>query len=272
VSNRYSRDVIPTDQLFFIGGPDVIEDEKHALRHAASILDVCYALGIFYIYKSSYDKANRTSIKSYRGPGIKGLEILKKVRDKLNIPVLTDVHSPEEATIAAKYVDVIQIPAFLCRQTDLLLAAAKTQKPLHIKKAQFCSPIDMKNVITKVRSVSKHSQIILAERGVTFGYNNLVVDMRSIPIMKELGCPVVIDAGHSVQQPSAAKGGTVSGGDRKMIPIIAKAGIAAGADGIFMEVHEDPDNAPCDGTNSVKLNDLYDILDVVHKIWMVLHE
>ncbi len=248
------------EPLFFIGGPDVIEGEAHAIKHARAIRDICAGLEIPFIYKSSYDKANRTSGKSFRGPGLKaGLAILKKVAASVKVPVLTDVHSPEEAKSAAKAVDVLQIPAFLCRQTDLVVAAAKTGRALHIKKGQFMAPWDMKNVLEKATSAG-NSRVILAERGTTFGYNNLVVDMRSIAIMKSFGHPVVMDAGHSVQAPSGGKGGTASGGDASMIPVLARAGVAAGADGVFMEVHENPSKAPCDGPNSVKLDDLHDLL------------
>jgi 2-dehydro-3-deoxyphosphooctonate aldolase (KDO 8-P synthase) len=244
--------------LFFIGGPDVIEGEAHALRHARAIAAICREIGMAYIFKSSYDKANRTSLKSFRGVGLKaGLKILSRIRSTVKVPVLTDVHSPEEAKQAAKSVDVLQIPAFLSRQTDLLLAAGRTKRAIHIKKGQFLAPWDMKNVIAKVASTGNRS-ILVAERGTTFGYNTLVVDMRSIPIMQGFGYPVVMDAGHSVQAPSGA--GHVSGGDRAMIPILARAGVAAGADGVFMEVHEDPDHAPCDGPNSLNLSDLEDLL------------
>ncbi len=199
--------------LFFIGGPDVIEGEAHALRHAKAIAEICRGLGVPFIYKSSYDKANRTSGSSFRGPGLKkGLAILKKVRTAAEVPVLTDVHSPDEARAAAKAVDVLQIPAFLCRQTDLIVAAAKTGRALHIKKGQFLAPWDMRNVLAKATSTGNH-RVMLAERGTTFGYNALVVDMRSIAILKSFGHPVVMDAGHSVQSPSAGQGGTVSGVD-----------------------------------------------------------
>ena len=188
-----------------------------------------------------------------------GLEALKKVKAEAQVPVLTDVHSPEEAKAAAKVVDVLQIPAFLCRQTDLVVAAARTGRPLHLKKGQFLAPWDMKHVVAKAEGAGNR-KLLLAERGTTFGYNNLVVDMRSIAVLKSLGYPVVMDAGHGVQAPSAGENGAVSGGDRAMIPVLARAGVAAGADGLFLEVHEDPDKAPCDGPNSVKLSDLPSIL------------
>jgi 2-dehydro-3-deoxyphosphooctonate aldolase (KDO 8-P synthase) len=252
--------------LFLIAGPDVIEGAAHAVRHAKEIASICRDLAVSYIYKSSYDKANRTSGTSFRGPGLKaGLEVLKKVKADAKVPVLTDVHSPEEARAAAKVVDILQIPAFLCRQTDLVVAAAETGRPLHLKKGQFLAPWDMKHVVAKAEGAGNR-KLLLAERGTTFGYNNLVVDMRSIAILKSTGYPVVIDAGHGVQAPGAGGDGSVSGGDRAMIPVLARAGVAAGADGLFLEVHEDPDRAPCDGPNSVKLSDLSSILREVKAI------
>lgn len=252
--------------LFFIGGPDVIESEAHAIRHARAMAEICRGLGVPFIYKSSYDKANRTSGRSYRGPGLrKGLAILKRAGLAAKVPVLTDVHSPEEARAAAKVIDVLQIPAFLSRQTDLVVAAARTRRPLHLKKAQFMAPWDMKNVVAKALEAGNRN-LLLCERGTAFGYNSLVVDMRSIPVMQSLGFPVVMDAGHAVQAPSAGKGGTASGGDRSMIPILARAGVAAGADGVFMEVHEDPDRAPCDGPNSLKLAHLPRLLATLMRI------
>jgi 2-dehydro-3-deoxyphosphooctonate aldolase (KDO 8-P synthase) len=240
--------------LFLIGGPDVIEGEAHALRHAKAMSEVAAELRVPFIYKSSYDKANRTSGASFRGPGLDaGLAILKKVATKVKVPVLTDVHSPEEARAVAKSVDVLQIPAFLCRQTDLVVAAAKTGRALHIKKGQFLAPWDMKHVVAKATEAG-NDRVLVAERGTTFGYNNLVADMRSIAVMKQLGFPVVMDAGHSAQLPGGGQG--ASGGDAAMIPVLARAGVAAGADGVFMEVHEDPAKAPCDGPNSLKLADL----------------
>jgi len=249
--------------LLFIGGPDVLEGGAHALRHARAISDICRGLNVGYVFKSSYDKANRTSGESYRGPGLRaGLKLLKDVGSKAGVPVLTDVHSPEEAQAAAKSVDVLQIPAFLSRQTDLIVAAARTGRPLHIKKGQFLAPWDMKQVIAKAERAGNR-KLLLAERGTTFGYNNLVVDMRSIAVMKSLGYPVVMDAGHGVQSPGGGRNGAASGGDRSMIPVLARAGVAAGADGLFMEVHEDPDRAPCDGPNSLKLSDLEKLLRTV---------
>ena len=240
--------------LFFIGGPCAIESEAHALRHARAIAGICRDEGVDYFFKSSYDKANRTSAKTYRGPGLKaGLRILGNVRRKLNLRVLTDVHSADEARAAAKVVDVLQIPAFLCRQTDLVQAAAKTRRTVNIKKGQFMDPWSMKNILKKATSTG-NKKVWLTERGATFGYGNLVADMRSIPIMKSFGCPVVMDAGHAVQQPGGS--GTTTGGMRDMIPVLARAGVAAGSDGLFIEVHEKPDRAPSDGPNMLKLDDL----------------
>jgi len=239
--------------FFFIGGPCVIESEAHTLRHARAISEICRSLGVPYIFKSSYDKANRTSGESYRGPGPRaGLKILARVR-KLGLKVLTDVHSPEEARAAARVVDLLQIPAFLCRQTDLVTAAARTGRILNIKKGQFMDPWSMKNILQKALRAGAR-EVLLTERGTTFGYGNLVADMRSIPIMKSFGCRVVMDAGHAVQQPGGL--GRSSGGMREMIPVLARAGVAAGADGLYLEVHEDPDRAPCDGPNMLRLADL----------------
>lgn len=241
----------------FIGGPCVIESEASAIDHANAISSVCTFARFDFIYKSSYDKANRTSSKSYRGPGLKeGLRILGKVK-KRGYRVLTDVHTIDEVKAAAKVVDVLQIPAMLCRQTDLIIAAAKTGLPVNIKKGQFMDPWAMKHILDKALSTG-NEDIWLTERGTTFGYNNLVVDMRSIPIMKSFGCKVIIDAGHSVQQPGGL--GNASGGMRDMIPTIAKAGVAAGADGLFIEVHRDPDKALSDGQNSLPLHHLMPLL------------
>lgn len=253
---------------FFIGGPCVIESEKSALYHAEAIADICKNVGIDYVYKSSYDKANRTSGKTYRGPGLKeGLRILAKVKNKTGLRILTDVHTPEEAKAAAKVVDILQIPAMLCRQTDLTIAAAKTGRTVNIKKGQFMDPWAMKHILDKALSTG-NKDIMLTERGSTFGYNNLVVDMRSIPIMKSFGCKVIIDAGHAVQQPGGL--GNASGGMRDMIPVIARCGVAAGADGLFIEVHKDPDSALSDGPNSLKLSNLTPLLFEVAAIWGIL--
>jgi 2-dehydro-3-deoxyphosphooctonate aldolase (KDO 8-P synthase) len=235
---------------FFIGGPCVIEGEAHALRHARALSEICRGLGLDFIYKSSYDKANRISGKTFRGPGIRdGLKILATVKKKLG---LTDVHSPEEAKAAGKVVDVLQIPAMLCRQTDLVVAAAKTGRTVNIRKGQFIDPWSMKNILEKATSAGA-KDVMLTERGASFGYQNLVVDFRSIPVMKTFCRTVVMNAGHSVQRPGGL--GNASGGMREMIPLMARCGVAAGADGLFCEVHENPDRAPSDGPNQLRLAD-----------------
>lgn len=244
-----------------IGGPDSLESEKHALFMAYSIKKICEGLKIPYIFKASYDKTNRTSIGSFRGVGIKkGMEIFKRIKNELNIPVTTDVHSVEEAKIAGKVVDLIQIPALLSRQTDLIVAAAKTGKPINVKKGQFMSPYDISGVIGKVESTG-NKKLLLTERGYMFGYQNLVVDMRSFEIIKQFGYPVVFDASHSVQLPSAGAG--ISGGEREFIFPLARAATAVGVAGIFMEVRDNPDKAPVDGKNSLDLKDLKNILKVL---------
>jgi 2-dehydro-3-deoxyphosphooctonate aldolase (KDO 8-P synthase) len=249
---------------FLIAGPCVIESEQLVLETAHRIAEIARALNIPYIFKSSYDKANRTSISSFRGLGIKeGLAILKKVRAQVGVPVLTDVHSVEEAAQAGEAVDVLQIPAFLCRQTDLLVAAAKTGRVINVKKGQFLSPGDMANVVTKLEE-SGTRKILLTERGSSFGYNNLVVDMRALPIMRKFGYPVVFDATHSVQLPGG--GGTKSSGQREFVAPLACAAAAAGCDGFFMEVHPDPDHAPSDGPNMVPLHDLKKLLERLMRI------
>jgi 2-dehydro-3-deoxyphosphooctonate aldolase (KDO 8-P synthase) len=261
--------------LFLIAGPCVIESEAHALKMAESIAGVCRALGMPYIFKASYDKANRTSIKSFRGPGIdEGARILRKVRESVGVPVLTDVHDHHDVERIADAVDVLQIPAFLCRQTDLLVAAAKSGKAVNVKKGQFVSPWDMRHAVQKVRD-SGNDRVFLTERGTTFGYGNLVVDMRSLAIMRQFA-PVVFDATHSVQLPSAGvlpappeaagEGArdpsevAVSGGQPEFIPLLSRAAVAAGIDGIFMEVHDDPAHAKSDGANSLPLPQLRETL------------
>jgi 2-dehydro-3-deoxyphosphooctonate aldolase (KDO 8-P synthase) len=240
--------------LVLIAGPCVIESEETTLRHAERLLTICNGLSMPLIFKASYDKANRTSIGSFRGPGMKeGLRILAKVKESLGLPVLSDIHSIEQITPAAEVLDVLQIPAFLCRQTDLLIAAAKCGRVINVKKGQFLAPWDMKNVAGKL-AASGNENIILTERGVSFGYNNLVVDMRSFPIMRSSGYPVVFDATHSVQLPGGQ--GESSGGQREFVEYLSRAAVAAGIDGIFMEVHEDPDKALCDGPNSIPLSEL----------------
>ncbi len=240
--------------FFLVSGPCVIEDEAVTLRIATRLKELTESLGIPLTFKASYDKANRTAITSFRGPGIQdGLRVLAKVKETLDVPILSDVHRISEVAAAAQVLDVIQIPAFLCRQTDLLLAVAKTGKPVNVKKGQFLAPWDMVNIVEKIRSVSS-VQPMITERGVMFGYNNLVVDFRGIHIMQQTGCPVVFDATHSVQLPGGA--GTQSGGQREFAPVLARAAIAAGADGVFLEVHENPDKALCDGPNSLPLDQL----------------
>lgn len=245
-----------TNPLFLIGGPCVIESEEHTLHMAREIRNVCNSLGIPFIFKASFDKANRTSIESYRGPGMdKGLAILRSVREELDIPILSDIHETGQVHTASEVLDMIQIPAFLCRQTDLLVEAAKTRKPLNIKKGQFLSPYEVKNIIDKVKSQG-NEKILLTERGTSFGYNNLIFDIRSIPIMKRLGYPVVIDATHSVQRPGGE--GTSSGGEAEFIPHVARAGVSVGADGLFLEIHDNPSQALSDSFNSFNLSNLHD--------------
>ena len=249
---------------FLIAGPCVIESEQLVLDTAGKISEITKSLGIPYVFKASFDKANRTSIKSYRGPGIEqGLAVLKKVKDQLGLPVLTDVHTDEQATEAGKVVDVLQIPAFLCRQTDLLIAAAKTGKVVNVKKGQFLSPPEMANAVKKVEECGSQ-RIVLTERGSSFGYNNLVVDMRSFPIMRSFGYPVVFDATHSVQLPGG--GGTKSSGQREFVEPLACAAAGAGVDGFFMEVHPNPDEALSDGPNMVPLHQLKALLERIMRI------
>jgi 2-dehydro-3-deoxyphosphooctonate aldolase (KDO 8-P synthase) len=240
--------------LVLIAGPCVMESEADTLHVAERLMTICNGISIPLIFKASYDKANRTSADSYRGPGLhEGLRILARVKESLGIPVLSDIHSIEQVGPASHVLDVLQIPAFLCRQTDLVVAAARTGLVLNIKKGQFMAPWDMINVIDKAL-LADNDKVVLTERGVSFGYNNLVVDMRSLPIMRDTGCPVVFDATHSVQLPGGK--GTSSGGQREYVEYLARAAVATGIDGIFLEVHEDPDNALCDGPNSVRLDDL----------------
>jgi len=245
--------------FFLIAGPCVIESRDRTFRLARRLKSICAKLDVPFIFKASFDKANRSSIRSYRGPGLdRGLEILAGIKAELDIPVLSDVHETAQVAKAAEVLDVIQIPAFLCRQTDLLLAAARTQKPVNVKKGQFLSPYDMKNAVEKIESQGNR-KIILTERGTMLGYNNLVVDIRSIPIMKRWGYPVVIDASHSVQKPGGR--GSSSGGDREFIPAIARAATSAGADGVFLEVHDEPKAALSDKENALDIKDLKDLLE-----------
>ena len=238
--------------LVLIAGPCVIESEKIVRQIAEKLKRITEDLRVPFIFKASYDKANRSSIKSFRGPGLKeGLKILQKIKTDLNIPVLSDVHKEEEVLPASEVLDILQIPAFLCRQTDLLTKAALTEKPINIKKGQFMAPWDMKNVVNKLEE-SGNKNILLTERGVTFGYNNLVVDMRSLVLMRDYGYPVVFDSTHSLQQPGGK--GTMSGGQREMIPDLARGAVAVGCDALFMETHPDPDQALSDGPNMLKLD------------------
>jgi 2-dehydro-3-deoxyphosphooctonate aldolase (KDO 8-P synthase) len=247
--------------LTLIAGPCAIESRSHALEMGQALTEITRKLGLGLIYKSSFDKANRTSIRSNRGVGMEeGLPILAGVREAFGCPVLTDVHTAEQCAAAAEAVDVLQIPAFLCRQTDLLIAASKTGKALNIKKGQFLAPWDMKNVVQKCAE-SGNRDVMVCERGVSFGYNTLVSDMRALPILAETGQPVVFDATHSVQQPGGQ--GTASGGERRFVPVLARAAVAIGVAAVFMETHEDPDRAPSDGPNMVPLKQLPALLDTL---------
>ncbi len=241
-----------------IAGPCVLEGMERSLMIGERVKEITSRLGIPYIFKASFDKANRSSIKSYRGPGLKdGLAILKTIKKELSVPILTDIHQPEQAKVAAEVVDVLQIPAFLCRQTDLLVAAAKTGLVVNIKKGQFLAPWDMQKVVNKVLE-SGNDKVLLTERGASFGYNNLVVDMSSLAIMRNMGYPVVFDATHSVQRPGAK--GETSGGDREYVPYLTRAAIGVGVDAVFMEVHDNPEEALSDGPNMVYLDNLEEIL------------
>jgi 2-dehydro-3-deoxyphosphooctonate aldolase (KDO 8-P synthase) len=240
--------------LTLIAGPCALESRAHALDMAASLKEMAAKLGIGLIYKTSFDKANRTSIGSNRGIGLEeALPIFREIRDKLGVPVLTDVHLPDQCAVVAEAVDVLQIPAFLCRQTDMLLAAAATGKPVNVKKGQFLAPWDMRHVVAKFDHAG-NPNLLLTERGASFGYNTLVSDFRALPILAETGCPVVFDATHSVQQPGGQ--GTTSGGERRFVPVLARAAVAVGVAAVFMETHKDPDNAPSDGPNMVPFGEL----------------
>ena len=251
-------------KTLLIAGPCVIEDYQTTYDIAAYLKDLTSELDIPWIFKASYDKANRTALDSYRGPGMtEGLKIFERLKSELDIKILSDVHRIQEVSAAAAVLDVIQIPAFLCRQTDFVLAVSQTGKPVNVKKGQFLAPWDMQNVVAKIASTGNH-RIIITDRGTMFGYNNLVADFRSIRIMQQTGYPVVFDATHSVQHPGGA--GTSSGGQREFAPLLARAAVAAGADGIFMEVHSDPDRALCDGPNSLKLATLPNELRILKAI------
>ncbi len=250
--------ITDTSPLFFIAGPCVIEDEVMVSEVASELSSISREYNIFIIFKASYDKANRTSVNSYRGPGLeKGIEILSRIKAETGLPVLSDIHTPDEITKVKEVLDVLQIPAFLCRQTDLLLSAALSQKAVNIKKGQFLSPWDMKNAVEKIRSTGNNN-IMVTERGTMLGYNNLVVDMRSIPVMKSFGYPVVFDATHSVQLPGGA--GTASGGQREYIRTLSMAAVAAGCNGVFMEVHPDPGKALSDGATQIPLKEVRSLI------------
>ncbi len=247
-----------------LAGPCVLESRDHAFMMCGALKELTTKLGIPFIYKTSFDKANRTSVKAERGMGIDAaMKIFQDIKKEFDVPVVTDVHAPEQCAIVAEAVDVLQIPAFLCRQTDLLLAAGNTGKAVNVKKGQFLAPWDMKNVADKIASTG-NDNIMLCERGVTFGYNTLVNDMRALPIMAETGYPVVFDATHSVQSPGGK--GNATGGDRKMVPPLSRAAVAIGVAAVFMETHQDPDNAPSDGPNMVKLNDMEGVLRTMMQI------
>ena len=252
-------------RLFLFSGPCVIESEALCLKIARSLKRSCDALGVTYVFKASYDKANRTSGKSRRGPGIQdGLKILASVREKVGVPILTDIHTEEQATKAGEIVDILQVPAFLCRQTDIVVAAAKTGKIVNLKKGQFLSPAEMGQVVSKVSGIG-NNKIVLTERGTSFGYNNLVADMRSIPIMKSLGYPVVFDATHSVQLPGG--GGDRSSGQGEFAPILAKSALAAGANGLFIETHPEPAKSPSDGPNMIPLGQMNSTLKSMLRVF-----
>jgi 2-dehydro-3-deoxyphosphooctonate aldolase (KDO 8-P synthase) len=259
------KSLTATNRLTLIAGPCVIENERLCLRVAAALQETCRKLGIYFVFKASFDKANRTSARSFRGPGLEaGLKVLGKVRAEFGVPVLTDVHTEAQAAIAGEVVDILQIPAFLCRQTDLIEAAVATGQIVNLKKGQFLSPAEMGQVVEKARSAGGE-KILLTERGTTFGYNNLVSDMRSIPIMKRLGCPVIFDATHSVQLPGG--GGDKSSGQREFAPVLARAALAAGANGVFIETHPRPVTALSDGPNMIPLIEMPAVLRGLVKVF-----
>ena len=253
-----SVEISNSNSFCLIAGPCQLETEQHAMDMAGKIKEITTSLGIGFIYKTSFDKANRTSLKGKRGAGLEqSLPIFDKIKKELNVPILTDIHNIEQCAVVAKHVDVLQIPAFLCRQTDLLIAAAKTKKIINVKKGQFLAPWDMVNVTKKI-SDSGNNNILVTERGASFGYNTLVSDMRSLPIMAKNGYPVIFDATHSVQQPGGQ--GDKSGGQREFVEHLSRAAIAVGVAGVFMETHQDPDNAPSDGPNMIPLSNLENLL------------
>jgi len=263
-----SIEISNSSNFCLIAGPCQLETEQHAMDMSSKIKEVTKKLGVSFIYKTSFDKANRTSLKGKRGIGLEqSLLIFDKIKKELNVPILTDVHNTEQCSIVAEHVDILQIPAFLCRQTDLLIAAAKTKKIINVKKGQFLAPWDMKNVTKKI-SDSGNNNILVTERGASFGYNTLVSDMRSLPIMAKNGYPVIFDATHSVQQPGGQ--GDKSGGQREFVEYLARAAVAVGVAGIFMEVHQDPDNAPSDGPNMIPLSNLENLLKQLIEIDKVI--
>lgn len=256
------------DKLTILAGPCAIESQEILDETAQGLKEITKELDINFVFKSSFDKANRSSLTSFRGPGMeKGLKMLQQVKEKYDLPIVTDIHEPAQAKEVAKVADIIQIPAFLCRQTDLLVSAGKTDKIINIKKGQFLAPEQMKSLIKKVEDAG-NKNIMVTDRGTTFGYNNLVVDFRGIPIMKEFGYPVVFDATHSVQLPGA--NGTSSGGDRRFVPTLAKSAMASGADVLFFEIHPEPDKALCDGANMVALKDAKELFDICNKIFKLV--
>lgn len=261
---EYGMKDLFSDKLLLIAGPCVIESEEHVMMMAGALKEIADRVGVRLVFKASFDKANRTSVSSYRGPGLEqGLAILDRVKQKYGLPVLSDVHEVAQVEAAARVLDIIQIPAFLSRQTDLIVAAGKSGKVVNIKKAQFNAPEDMKNAIEKVYSTG-NQQVCLTERGVSFGYNRLIVDMRALPIMRSFGVPVIFDGTHSVQEPGGL--GKSTGGDRRFVPYLCRAAVAAGVDGLFLEVHDNPDCAKSDGPNMVKLADLEPLLKMVVEI------
>ena len=256
--------------LLLIAGPCVLESEALAREVAAALKEIAERLSVSLVFKSSFDKANRTSLDSFRGPGLEdGLKILADIRQDYQVPVVSDIHESDQVAAASDVLDMLQIPAFLCRQTDLLVAAAKTNKAINLKKGQFVSPWDMENAVNKIKA-SGNTNLLLCERGFSLGYNNLVVDMRSLPVMRSLGCPVIFDATHSVQLPGGAGGS--SGGQGEFVPPLARAAVAAGLDGIFMEVHPQPEKALCDGPNSMPLDQVESLLKTLLKIHAVVSE
>lgn len=259
---------IGADKLTILAGPCAIETLDIMRETAEKLKNTCEKLGINYVFKSSYDKANRTSINSYRGPGLeKGLEMLAQIKQEFDLPIVTDIHTPEQAQIVAEVADIIQIPAFLCRQTDLLVAAAKTNRIVNIKKGQFLAPQQMKSLVKKVED-SGNTKIMLTDRGASFGYNNLVSDFRSVAIMKEFGYPIVFDATHSVQMPGS--NGDSTGGDRRFVPLLANCAMAAGADVLFFEIHPNPDKALCDGPNMLFLKDSESVFKKCKSIFEII--